>query len=93
MKGKTFKRGRVETRGRKKTLSVRNLAALNTARKSLIKKSGGKDEVHWEDIQKKARVPHVHRTTAARSMHAGGYDVRWRHPRLIRLISRWSSAQ
>ena len=88
MKGKTFKRSRVETRGRKKTLSVRNLAALTKARKSLIKKAGAKDEVHWEDIQKNARVPHVHRTTAARSMHAGGYDVRWRHQRLIGLVSR-----
>ena len=93
LKGKTFKRGRVETRGRKKKLSVRNLAALNTARRSLIKKSGGKDEVHWEDIQKKARVPHVHRTTAARSMHAGGYDVRWRHPRLKPMRSEADAAE
>ena len=72
LKGKTFKRGRVETRGRKTKLSARNLTALNTARIALIKKSGGKHEVHWEDIQKKARVQHVHRTTAARSMRAGG---------------------
>ena len=82
LKGKTFKRGKKETRGRKKKLSARNVKALEKTRVELIKKADGEHEVHWDDIIKKARVPAVHRTTAAKAMTTSGYQVQWRNPRL-----------
>ena len=82
LKAKTFKRGKKETRGRKKKLSDRNVKALEKSRVDLIKKADGQHEVHWDRIIKKARVPAVHRTTAAKAMTASGYQVKWRTPRL-----------
>ena len=82
LKGSTFKRAKIETRGRKKVLSPANLRALERARKRLIAKADGDYEVHWDDIIRAARVPHVDRTTAAKSMKAAGYAVAWRTPRV-----------
>ena len=82
LKGKTFKRSKAETRGRKKKLSAANLKKLEKARLELIKKADSEYEVIWDDVVKKARVPPVHRTTAANNMAAAGYDVKWRAPRL-----------
>ena len=82
LKGKTFKRGTVETRGGPRALTLRNLRALDQARKRLIAKADGEYEVHWDDIIKAARVPKVDRTTAAKAMKAAGYDAQWRTPRL-----------
>lgn len=82
LKSSTFKRGASETRGRKQKLSMRNLKALEKARVELIKKADGLHEVHWDDIMKKARVPPVHRTTAAKAMAKAGFNVKWRTPRL-----------
>ena len=82
LKGATFRRAKVETRGRRWPLSSANLRALDRARKRLIAKTGGDCEVHWEDIIRAARVPHVDRSTAAKSLKAAGYGVAWRAPRL-----------
>ena len=41
VKGKTFKRSAVETRGRKRVLSDRNLATMDRARDTLITKADG----------------------------------------------------
>jgi hypothetical protein len=82
LKGKTFKRSRVETRGGARILSPVNLDALDRARKRLIAKADGEYEVRWGDVIGAARVPHVDRSTAAKSMNRAGYDVKWRHPRL-----------
>ena len=82
LKGDTFKRSGRETRGRHRILSSTNLRAANRARKHLIKKAKGEDEVHWGDIQRAARLPAVHRTTLAKNMQAAGYGIRWRTPRL-----------
>ena len=82
LEGKTFRPGIVETRGRPRALTPRNLRALDQARKRLIAKADGEYEVHWDDIIKAARVPNVDRTTAAKAMKAAGYDVQWRTPRL-----------
>ena len=82
LKGTSHKRGRVETRGRKKKLSARNLKAMDSARKVLIKRADRQHEVHWADVQNKARVPAVHRTTAARGMAAAGFNVKWRPARV-----------
>ena len=82
IKGSTFKRSRKETRGRPRRLTKANVCALDRARKKLIGKAEGEHEVHWEDIIKAARVPHVDRTTAAKNMKDAGFDIQWRTPRL-----------
>ena len=82
MKGATFKRARVETRGGRRILSARNVRSLDAARKRLIDEAKGEKEVHWDDVIEAARVPKVNRTTAAKSMRRAGYDIRWRAPRL-----------
>ena len=82
IRGKTFKRSKHETRGRKKILSNKNLATLDKKRDQLITKADGDYEVIWDDVVKAARVPHVHRTTAAKNMNAAGYNIKWRTPRL-----------
>jgi hypothetical protein len=80
LKGETFKRGRVETRGRKKLLTRKKLQRINTCRKELIKKANGEKEIRWADVLKAARVQ-VHPSTAARNMQKAGYDIKWRNPR------------
>jgi hypothetical protein len=45
LKGHTFKRGRVETRGRPQKLSAQALRKLDNVRKDLIKKAKGEAEV------------------------------------------------
>ena len=82
LRGSTFKRSNVETRGRKQILSPANLRALERARKRLIARAEGDYEVHWDDIIQAARVPKVDRTTASKCMRAAGYDLAWRSPRL-----------
>ena len=81
LKGSTFKRSKVETRGRKRALTNVNLKALDKARKRLIKEADSQYEVHWVDVIKAARVPDVHRSTAARTLNNAGYDIKWRTPR------------
>ena len=81
LKGSTFKRGRIETRGRPRRLTRRNLRALDQARKRLISKVDGEGEVHWDDVIHAARVPLVDRTTTSKSLRAAGYNIRWRSPR------------
>ena len=82
LNGSSFRRGRVESRGRSCALTVHNLRALDKARKKLITEAKGEYEVHWDDVIRAARVPNVHRTTAARALKAAGYDIQWRAPRL-----------
>ena len=81
LKGKTHKRGMVERRGRKRKLTARNVTTPDKARVEHTQNAEGQREVHWCDIQKKARVPKVHRTTASRRMREAGLDVSWRTPR------------
>ena len=81
MTGVTFRRGKKETRGRKKKLSPKNLRQLNSKRKELIRKAKGEREVHWDEIIAKARVPKVDATTAVRSLRGVGVDVAARKPR------------
>ena len=82
LKGKTFQRARVEPRGRKAVLTQLNLRTLDATRKRLIAKAKGEYEVHWDDVIHAARVPTVHRTTAARALSEAGYGIEWRTPRL-----------
>ena len=82
MQGTTFRRSKVEARGRKRILTSANLRALDNTRKRLIAKADGDYEVHWDDVIRAARVPKVDRTTAAKCLRAAGYDIAWRPPRL-----------
>ena len=81
LKGETYRRGVVETRGRKEKLTRRNVQALDKARKNLIEDAESEDEVHWDDVIKAARVPKVHSKTARNAMQKAGLDVKWRNPR------------
>ena len=81
LKGQTHRRGRIETRGRKRKLQPRSVRRLNTVRKELQKKVKGDREVPWEEVIRKARGPKVHPSTAARRLMEAGYDVKWRRPR------------
>ena len=81
LRGHTFKRSKVETRGRQQILSAANMRALDKARKRLYVQAAGDHEVTWEDIIRAARVPMVDRTTAAKCMKAAGFDTVWRTPR------------
>ena len=82
LEGTTFKRSRVETRGRKKVLSSQNLKALDRARVRLIAKVDSEREVHWDDIIRAGRVPTCDATTAAKNMLKAGFNVKSRHPRM-----------
>ena len=82
LRGKSYKRSRKETRGRKLKLNSRWVKKLNTKRKALIKAAQGQREVRWEDVRKSARGPKVHRTTLLRSFRREGMSVEARRPRL-----------
>ena len=68
VKGKTHKRAVTETRGRKKKLSVANVKAMDRARDKLTTQAVCEREISWDEVVRKARVPSVHRTTAAKHM-------------------------
>lgn len=55
--------------------------AMDRARVKLYKEADSEDEVHWEDIRKKARVKEAHRTTVAMSFKREGIPVSRRPPR------------
>ena len=81
IKGHTFKRSQVETRGRKRILSERNLATMNQVRRDLLAKADGEHEVTWEQIIRKSRVPKVDASTVAKHMKKR-FGVQARSPRL-----------
>ena len=70
-----------ETRGRKRKLKARSVAALNKTRLALVLKSNGQREVSWDECISKARIKKVHATTAARSLVRAGIPVAARRPR------------
>lgn len=82
MRGKTFKAGAAETRGRKRVYSKRAVLKMNKTRKQLIRSAGGEQEVHWDHIVKQARVTKAHPTTTARAFVREGIAVARRVPRL-----------
>jgi len=81
LKGKTHRGAQVETRGRKRSLAPRAIAALDKKRKELVKKCDGDREVPWHEVIKKARVTKVDPTTAKRALVDAGIDVASRRPR------------
>ena len=80
IKGQTYKRGRVERRGRKPKVTARQAHAMNNHRRALIQKADGEKEVHWDDISDKVKCD-VHPSTAARHLRKIGVDVLIRTPR------------
>ena len=81
LKGKTYRRAAVETRGRKATLSMKVVRAINSARKKLLKEAKNEKEVTWEDCRRGAKAPRCASTTVARSFTRDGLDVKARAPR------------
>ena len=72
MAGATHRRSKPEARGRKRKLSEAQSKRLFEKRRELITKKGGKQYVRLDDMVACARVPKVHRTTAARYLRKGG---------------------
>ena len=56
LKGDTFKRSGVETRGRQRLWSAANLATMDRKRDELIVKADGEREVTWDEVIRKSRV-------------------------------------
>ena len=81
LRGKTFKAGAVEARGRKRIYSKRAVQKMNKVRKQLIRSVDSEQEVHWGEIVKKARVAKAHPTTTARAFLREGIAVARRAPR------------
>ena len=67
----THKQGRVETRGRKRSLSATDVDRLDNARSKLIRKAGGTREATMSRVASHARVD-VQRTAAARALAERG---------------------
>ena len=79
MAGATHKRGKVETRGGKLKLTDVQAQRLFDKRSELVVSADGARYVPVDEIVTRARVPHVHRTTAARYLRSFG--VAWRRMR------------
>jgi hypothetical protein len=81
LRGESYRQGLVETRGKKRLLTRRQVLAMNSKRKELIKKAEGEHEVRWKDVIKKTRGVTCHRATASRAFKEAGLDVKWRRAR------------
>ena len=82
LKGATHRKGAVETRGVKRTLTDKQLQKLDATRARLHKEGEGEKEVHWDDIMEKAGLAGVvDATTAARNLRDAGYELQARPPR------------
>ena len=57
LRGRTHRRGKVETRGRKRSLTRRNVLAMDTARRRSIKNTRGTRQATWDLLRSKARAP------------------------------------
>ena len=82
MRGRSHRRGKIETRGRKRKFSRRNVLAMDTARHNFIKATKGTRQANWDVVRSKARAPMAHRATVARAFKREGLDVQLRsaHP-------------
>ena len=80
LKGKTHRRGLVESRGRKKSLGKRDVLKLDQARKRLLKAADSRRRITYEDISKEAGYyENVTVRRVADALRAQG--VRFRAPR------------
>ena len=81
MRGKSHRRGKLETRGRKRLFSRRNVFAMDAARRKFIKATKGTKQAKWDLIRAKARAPCAHRSTVARAFAREGLGVKLRRSR------------
>ena len=81
LKGKTHRRGKVETRGAKPKWTRANVLAANRARRKSIKGAKGTRYITWNTIVRKSRAPKVHRTTAAKAFVREGVPAKFRPSR------------
>lgn len=81
LRGRTHGRSKVETRGRKRSLSRRNVLTMDAARRKIINDSKGAHQVTWQDIIAKGRAPRAHATTVARAFAREGMQVKLRRSR------------
>ena len=82
LKGNTYKRGAVETRGPKRVLSKKQILKLNSVRKKLLKKADSEKRVTWQEVLRVGRLARkVEPETLARNFQQEGLDVKWRPAR------------
>ena len=81
LKGKRYKRGRVETRCKNAAYTRPMVLRMDAKRKELIKKSSNEREVRWEDIRRGARAPLGHRSTVKNALRREDIPVAARRPR------------
>ena len=81
LKGGTHKRGKEETRGRKRIYSRRNVLSMNAARRKYVKGTKGTKQATWKLVIRKARGPRADATTAARAFAREGLKVKLRRLR------------
>ena len=79
LKGETFKRSGVEPRGRKRRWSAATLAAMARKSNELLVKTDGVQEMTWEEIIRKLRVPKGDASTAIKHMQKA-FSIKRRHP-------------
>ena len=78
IRGRTHRRGCVETRGRKRSRTRANVLHANKVRKDKIKKHHPK-YVKWDKVVNSSRAPQVHRTNAKRSFKRVRIKLTFRH--------------
>ena len=81
LRGRSHRRGKVETRGRKRTLTRRNVLAMDAARRRFIKDTKGTRQATWDLVRSKARAPKADRTTVARAFARERMGVKLRRLR------------
>ena len=81
LKGEAYLRGRVETRGAPRKLTLKKIKKIFSVRKALVVKANSQQEVTWKVVLKAARAK-VDPTTAAKNLQDAGFDVKFRAPRL-----------
>ena len=81
LRGRTHRRSKVETRGRKRSLSRRNVLSMDAARRKIINDTKGGHQVKWQEIVAKGRAPRAHATTVSRAFEREGLSVKLRRSR------------
>ena len=78
LRGKPQRRGKVETRGRKRAFTRRIVLATGAARRKFIKDTKGTRQAKWQAVRAKARVPVAHSSTVARAFAREGIGAKLR---------------
>ena len=81
LNGVTHRRGRSESRGRRRKVRKRGVEASDRTRRRLLVKASEEEEASWAQVIKSSRVKPVDPTTARRRLAAAGKDVKFRWPR------------